>query len=60
MHHVLLALQVNNVRLPKEGTTNRLRGFGYAEVMTKQDIEEALALKGEVRERVALGAWPRL
>ena len=36
------------MRLPKEGTTNRLRGFGYAELSTVQDLEEALALTGEV------------
>lgn len=42
-------LQVSNVRLPKEGTTNRPKGFGYAELGTRQDLEEALALTGEVR-----------
>lgn len=50
-HHVLhfsFPLQVSNVRLPKEGTTNRPKGFGYAELGTRQDLEEALALTGEV------------
>eukprot|EP00731_Ephydatia_muelleri_P012722 Em0007g32a len=40
-------VQVSNVRLPKEGTTNRPKGFGYAELGTRQDLEEALALTGE-------------
>lgn len=47
-------VQVSNVRLPKEGTTNRPKGFGYAELGTRQDLEEALALTGETLKNRAL------
>ena len=40
--------QVSSVRLPRESSTNRMRGFGYAELPTSEDLEHALSLDGEV------------
>ena len=37
------------MRLPLEGGSTRLRGFGYAEFMNINDVKEALLLRGEVR-----------
>ena len=37
------------MRLPTEGGSSRLRGFGYAEFPSINDLMEALNLKGEVR-----------
>lgn len=46
---LLFVLQAHSVRLPLETGTKRLRGFGYAEFDTINDLKEALLLKGEVR-----------
>ena len=40
---VLPLIQVKSVRLPREGGDGgRLRGFGYAEFETRQDLVDAL------------------
>ena len=41
-------LKVTSVRLPKDASTNRMRGFGYAELPSKEDLDHALSLDGEV------------
>lgn len=42
---MLCAFQVRGVRLPREGGEGgRLRGFGYAEFESRQDLVDALAM----------------
>ena len=43
-----LSLQASSIRLPVESGTSRLRGFGYAEFSSLQDLMDALSLSGEV------------
>lgn len=45
---ISLSLQASSIRLPVESGTSRLRGFGYAEFSSLQDLMDALALSGEV------------
>ena len=42
----MVSLQVNNVRLPNDG--GRLKGFGYVEFATKEDLVTALSFTEEV------------
>ena len=43
-----LSLQASSIRLPVESGTSRLRGFGYAEFGSLQELMDALSLSGEV------------
>ena len=45
---VCLSLQATSIRLPVESGTSRLRGFGYAEFGSLQELMDALSLSGEV------------
>ena len=49
--------KVTSVRLPKDASTNRVRGFGYAELPTKEDLEHALSLDGEVGREWLWLSW---
>ena len=46
--YIVFSWQAQSVRLPLESGTQRLRGFGYAEFNSINDLKEALLLKGEV------------
>ncbi|XP_015908013.1 eukaryotic translation initiation factor 4B isoform X2 [Parasteatoda tepidariorum] len=48
-------LQVQNVRLPRDtGERGRIRGFGYAEFSSRQDLIQALALNNETMKNRAI------
>ena len=57
-----VCVQANSIRLPVESGTSRLRGFGYAEFGSLQDLMDALSLSGEVSSDIILcvnnvGGW---
>ena len=43
--------QVSQVRLPREGESGRLKGFGYAELDDMESLLQALQLNEQVRGR---------
>ena len=59
---VCVCVQANSIRLPVESGTSRLRGFGYAEFGSLQELMDALSLSGEVSADIILcvnnvGGW---
>ena len=46
-------LTVKYVRLPKDADSSRMKGFGYAEFATRDELIDALSMNNEVSQQTS-------
>lgn len=48
INEMFASLNVKNIRLVKDKETDRFKGFGYVEFETLKDLEQAIAMNGDI------------